>query len=141
MKTIFIIIVSLMLLAGCASINPKVAKWDAENYQANKDLAIALAKTQSLNSGFIAGLGLVDEIKFPIITSGQLRAVIDNPALAIALNDIDEVTKKLGYWNDTDYDLGFYLGARVRAGSQAIIQFVKDFFPQLTSYAPALFAL
>ena len=140
MRYLLIAVLSFCL-AACSSINPSVIKWDAENYQANKDLAIALAKTQSLNSGFVAGLGLVDEIKFPITTSGQLRAVIDNPALAIALNDIDETVKKLGFWNETDYDLGFYLGARVRAGSQAIIQFVKDFFPDLMQYAPALFAL
>jgi hypothetical protein len=138
---IFAIVLLCLMLVGCSTLNPKVIKWDAENYQANKDLAIALAKTQSLNSGFVAGLGLVDQVKFPITSSGQLRAIIDNPALAIALNDIDETVKKLGYWNDTDYDLGFYLGSRVRAGSQAVIQFVKDFFPQLMSYAPALFAL
>jgi hypothetical protein len=137
----FLITILIFSLVGCAAINPKVIKWDAQNYQANKDLAISLAKTQSLNSGFIAGLGLVDQIKFPITTSGQLRAIINSPALVIALIDIDEMVKKLGYWSDTDYDLGFYLGARVRAGSQAVIQFIKDFMPDLMQYAPALFAL
>ncbi len=136
-----LITVLMFSLVACSTINPKIIKWDAENYKANKELAVALAKTQSLNSGFVAGLGLVNQVKFPITSSGQLRAIIDNPALAIALNDIDETVKKLGYWNDTDYDLGFYLGSRVRAGSQAVIQFVKDFFPQLMQYAPALFAL
>ncbi len=140
MKTCIVVLLCLMLV-GCAAVNPKVAKWDAENYQTNKDLAIALAKTQSLNSGFVAGLGLVDQVKFPIMSSGQLRSIINSPALIIALIDVDETVKKLGYWNETDYDLGFYLGSRVRAGSQAVIQFVKDFMPDLMQYAPALFAL
>jgi hypothetical protein len=128
-------------LVSCASINPQISKWDLANYEANKQLAKDGMKTWSLNSGFIVGLGLTDPIKFPITSAGQIRAILNSPEIALALTDLDEVVKKQGKWSPDDYDLGFFLGTKVRAGSQAAIQFVKDFMPQLMQYAPMLFAL
>ncbi len=141
MRKIFIPLMMLVFLVGCASIDPKLTKWDLQNYKANKQLALDGMKTWSLNSGFIAGLGLTNPIAFPITTNAQLRAIISSPAAVLALADLDAVVKKQGKWSDEDYDLGFFLGTKVRAGSQAVIDFVKTFLPDLMKYAPALFAL
>jgi len=141
-RKILIGLLSIVLLAGlfsCASVNPQITKFDLANYEANKQLAKDGMVTWSFNSGFIAGLGLTNPIAFPIKNSDELRAVINSPATVLALNDLDVICKKLGYWKDEDFDLGFSLGAKVRAGSQAAIQFVKDWFPQLMKYAPMLF--
>jgi uncharacterized protein YceK len=140
MKICIAILLCLMLV-GCASVGPQISKFDLQNYKANKQLALDGMKTWSLNSGFIAGLGLTNPIAFPITTNDQLRAVINSPATVLALADLDAVVKKQGKWSDEDYDLGLFLGTKVRAGSQAAIQFVKDYLPQLMEYAPMLFAL
>jgi hypothetical protein len=140
MKTCIAILLCLMVM-GCASINKPLLKFDAENYKANKAMAVASMKTWSLNSGFISGLGLTDKIKFPITSAGELRPILNSPPMAIALVDLDDVVRKRGYWSDEDFDYGFFLGTRVRAGSQAAIEFVKSYLPQLMEYAPMLFAL
>jgi len=141
-KIRFIIPILLgLMLVSCASVNPQISKFDLANYEANKQLAKDQLTTWSFNSGFISGLGLTSKIAFPIQDSAGLRAIINSPTALLALNDLDEVCKKLGYWKDIDFDLGFSLGAKVRAGSQVAIDFVKDFFPHLMKYAPFLFGL
>ena len=136
-----VMILMMVILAACSSINPQISKFDLANYEANKQLAKDQLTTWSFNSGFITGLGLTSKIAFPIKNGEELRAVINSPMALLALNDIDEICKKLKYWKDEDFDLGFSLGAKVRAGSQIAIQFVKDFFPQLMQYAPLLFGI
>jgi hypothetical protein len=140
LRLITIVIICLMLV-GCASLGPQISKFDLANYKANKQLALDGMTTWSLNSGFITGLGLTNPIAFPITTNAQLKAVINSPAAVLALSDLDAVVKRQGKWSDVDFDLGFFLGTKVRAGSQAAIQFIKDYLPQLMEYAPMLFAL
>jgi hypothetical protein len=139
MRVMCLFIISLCV--GCASINPQITKVDMANYEANKQLAKDQMKTWSLNSGFILGMGLTNKIAFPITSSDQLRAVITSSSVILAMNDLDVICKKLGYWNDEDYDLGYSLGAKVRLGSQVMIQMVRDLFPELMKYAPALFGM
>jgi len=131
----------VLSLAGCASINPKISKFDLENYEANRQLAKDGMRTWSLSSGIITGMGLTSPIKFPIQDSSSLRPILTSPAIVLALSDLDDVCRKLGYWNEEDFLLGFSLGAKIRAGSQVAIQFVKDFLPELMQYAPFLFGL
>lgn len=140
-KAAVIVLAVVLTLSGCASLNPQISKFDLANYEANKQLAVDQMKTWSFNSGFIGGLGLTNKIAFPIRSAGELRAVINSPTVLLAIVDLDEVCKKLGYWRDLDYDLGFSLGAKARGGSQAAIEFVRSFFPQLMRYAPALFGI
>jgi len=140
MKWIVVGILALSLVS-CASINPKITKFDLENYEANKQMAKDGMKTWPLASGIIVGMGLTSPVQFPINDSSGLRPVLTNPAIILALTDLDDVCKRLGYWNEEDYWLGFSLGAKIRAGSQVAIQFVKDFFPELMKYAPVLFGL
>ncbi len=140
-KCFVVALMCTFLLAGCSSINPAITKFDIANYEANKQLAKDQLKTWSFNSGFIMGLGLTNKVAFPIASAGDLRAVINSPAVVMAIVDLDEVCKKLGYWKDEDFDLGFSLGAKVRGGSQAAIEFIKDFFPDLMKYAPGVFGI
>ena len=140
-KFIIPVLLICLMLGACASINPQISKFDLANYEANKQLAKDQLITWSFNSGFISGMGLTNKIAFPIKNGEELRAIINSPTALLALNDLDEICKKLGYWKDVDFDLGFSLGTKVRAGSQVAIQFVKDFFPQLMKYAPILFGL
>jgi hypothetical protein len=140
MKVLLVCFV-LVFLVGCGGINPAITKFDKENYEANKQLAIDQMKTWSFSSGVLLGMGLTNKVSFPIKSGEELRAVLTSPAIVLAITDLDTVCKKLGYWKEDDYDLGFSLGAKIRAGSQVAIQFVKDFFPDLMKYAPALFGL
>jgi uncharacterized protein YceK len=141
MKTLLVSAVILLLATGCASINPQITKFDKENYKANKQFAKDQMETWSLSSGFILGMGLTNPIAFPIKSGDELRAVINSTPIILAIADLDRICKKLGYWNELDYDLGYALGAKTRLGSQAAIQMVRDFFPELMKYAPAVFGL
>ena len=141
MKKIFLLVLFFAFSMGCASINPQITKFDKENYKANKQLAKDQMETWSLSSGFILGMGLTNPIAFPIKSGDELRAIMNSTPIVLAIADLDQICKKLGYWNETDYDLGYALGAKTRLGSQAAIQMVRDFFPELMKYAPAVFGL
>ena len=118
---IFIILISIIFLLGCTSLQKsaiKVSEIDLKNADASREVAKNLLSTWKLNSGFIRG-SLGDAInQFP------------HEAVK-AMDELDKLSEKTE-WND--FDLGYSLGARVRLAGEIIVQAIKHYFPKLLEY-------
>ncbi len=125
MKKVFaLIILSLFLVCGCASIEA-LSKNDLKNATSSRIVAMNLLKTWKLNSGFIRGaLG---------------SKINELPVQAVeAMNELDKLAEKKEL---TDYDLGYSLGLRVRALSSIVQEAFRLYAPEILKYLPSLFTL
>ena len=145
MKAI-LIVVMIMALLGCANQTREIVKFSHQNYLANRKLATEALVQCSATVGFIDGFGLLNQIKFPIRTSGELRAVINNPVAGLALLDLREICENKAmkedgskYWNNQDYFAFYTLGTEVRMGVTGAIDLAKIIFPEFMGRYLAFF--
>lgn len=135
-RSMFIVLLVIPLFfGGCA----KSIKWDQQNYIDHKALAIQKVSTWSFNSGFFSCAIAAAPITFPttIKNSTDLQALVNNPATTMGLGQLDDLTRKLGKWNDQDYWLGCFQGTQSRLTISQIVQMIKVLYPQASGYLPS----
>jgi hypothetical protein len=105
----------------------------------------------SCDIGLIDGLGLASSADFPINSVDWARALLQNPAISLALGEIKSIAKSTidpdakpdqadkTYWKQTDYASCKVVGLGYRVAALSVID-ILSLFPQLAPYM-ALFKM
>ena len=125
MKTRIILAVLLVgiMLSGCSLMRTglvEMSKEDVKNAEATREAAWNFISTWNLNSGFIKG-ALGDRItEFPM----QFVEAMDELDIVANMEEI------------VDYDLGYFLGLRVRTLETLIQETLKAYAPDVFDLVP-----
>ena len=123
MKMSLVIILVGFILAGCGAMRVglvEMSKEDVKNAEATREAAHNFISTWNLNSGFIKG-ALGDRItEFPM-------------QFVEAMDELDTVANMEEI---VDYDLGYFLGLRVRTLETLIQETLKTYAPDVFDLVP-----
>ena len=122
MKKLFLIVLILPILLGCADIRKWTIKSSAENLKnaaVSRQVSKEWMTTWSLNSGAIQ-CGMKEFIPIPI---------------AEDIKFMDQLVKDQGLWSDEDYRLGCFEGMGIKLTSRAIEQAVKEIMGLIATFA------
>jgi hypothetical protein len=139
MVIVVIGLLGFLFLPGCAQVAPQMIKIDEEYHKAILDIAGTRIKYVSCDVCLIDGLGIASPVDFPITTNNDIRAVLQNPGISLALGQIKEIALTTNdetgapYWKDADCSKCKVLGLGYRAAALGTIDILK-LFPQLSPY-------
>jgi len=133
MKKFFLIVLIIPILFACSTVAPQMIKIDEEYHKAILDVATTRIKYISCDIGLIDGLGIASSVDFPIMDAGQARALLQNPAISLALGEMKAIAKEQDQWVEGDYAKCKILGLGYRATALGTIDILK-LFPQLAPY-------
>uniref|UniRef100_A0A6H1ZCU9 Lipoprotein n=1 Tax=viral metagenome TaxID=1070528 RepID=A0A6H1ZCU9_9ZZZZ len=122
-NSIFVLMLGVMFVMGCSTFRKglvEMSNQDVKNAEASREAAKNFISTWKLNSGFIRG-ALGDRItEFP----AQFIA---------ALDELDTIADKETL---VDYDLGYFLGLRVRSLETIVQETLKMYAPDIFDLIP-----
>lgn len=142
-KLTLVAVIFTAFLMGCSTVSTQIIKVDEEYHKFIFDTAKVRMKYVSCDLGLLDGLGLTSSVDFPIKNGDDVKALLNNPGINIAISEIKDIAKttndELGnpYWKEDDYKICKAQGLGVRAMALSIVDILK-LFPSLSPYLAIL---
>lgn len=140
-----ILISSFLFLAGCSQVSTQAIQFDKESHEALLATATERVRHVACDVGFVEGLGITDELRFPIQSHHELRPIMKAAGVSLALVEMADLTKSLKdetgkrIWSQDEYLKCKILGISYRAGAIGTVELLKlipDLAPYLSMIAP-----